>query len=802
MQRKRQKNLVARGLKALLALVTTCIAGGEACAGEVWNGSNLTIYGSSDPTDIYVKRLDGETLSAGWIKIGTELGCASLVAVGSTITLSDKLYIGWEQSPGYTNTAGSTAAKLTASLFLTNTALTCATDFTLGYNVQKNGPISAEIGPGSVVTCLRIYRYANPSPTLTFTGGRMAFGETSGYGYLCQMEGHTWAGGWPNDGVTMHGAGAPIDLEVRNTRKLVGGWASRHLFLTGNGGLVKRGAGKLIWGWFTYGSNNGTVNGTADYTGDTVIKAGGIEMATPSSEEKKQIRYSTPAKSALKIEEGAYFDFAGNTASFLGVSGDGLLTNSAAIPARLTLGSSGGDGSFSPAHLGGAMDLVKAGAGTLTVSVPFIDGNLHVSNGTVKVAAGTSLKVKDVRVEPCATLDVRGVHVECGVLSAPRSAHVLWDADTVFDCTVEMDGAESHLGGRYGFGGALRKTGEGTLTLFGQSAKVSGSVAIEEGTVACKPLSSAWPGKYFIINFYRDVNKDTHTGVAISEFFLYGADGNRVNEGAYTYTEVPAAETQQYGNVGGIDDATQLEQCEVAVWMPNHNGFIGPAGSPPALFDGKVSTSFRFTWYWNDSNKFVFRITNSAPEVVGFSFATDDKPERRPTQWKLWGSEDGSTWTKLADNSTNTSNEATWTYLTNSTPDTVRTEYDVYPLDLLAASSSHAPFGEAEVSVANGATLDFASAEMSLARLKVDMDAGGGTITRFTPGVGGVIDLVSASSVSPGRAIPLTVAEVASPVNLKSWTVKVNGNERADLGIRWSGGTLRVSGGGLSIIFR
>ena len=104
--------------------------------------------------------------------------------------------------------------------------------------------------------------------------------------------------------------------------------------------------------------------------------------------------------------------------------------------------------------------------------------------------------------------------------------------------------------------------------------------------------------------------------------------------------------------------------------------------------------------------------------------------------------------------------------------------------------------------MANGATLDFASAEMSLARLKVDMDAGGGTITRFTPGAGGVIDLVSASPVSSGRAIPLAVAEVASPENLKSWTVKVNGNERADLGIRWSGGVLRVSGGGLRIIFR
>ena len=43
---------------------------------------------------------------------------------------------------------------------------------------------------------------------------------------------------------------------------------------------------------------------------------------------------------------------------------------------------------------------------------------------------------------------------------------------------------------------------------------------------------------------------------------------------------------------------------------------------------------------------------------------------------------------------------------------------------------------------------------------------------------------------------------MASPNNLKSWTVKVNGAVRSDLGVRWNGGVLRVSGGGLSIIFR
>lgn len=94
----------------------------------------------------------------GSIRIGTELGCASLVAVDSTINVSDSLYVGYEQAPGYTNTstvAGFTPGPLTASLFPTNTTLTIANDFTLGYKLQKSGPISAEIGSGNVVTCRR-----------------------------------------------------------------------------------------------------------------------------------------------------------------------------------------------------------------------------------------------------------------------------------------------------------------------------------------------------------------------------------------------------------------------------------------------------------------------------------------------------------------------------------------------------------------------------------------------------------------------------------------------------------------------
>ena len=52
---------------------------------------------------------------------------------------------------------------------------------------------------------------------------------------------------------------------------------------------MQRGTGKLTWGWFKYGTNSGYFNGSANYTGDTVIKAGGIELATPSGEEPNMV---------------------------------------------------------------------------------------------------------------------------------------------------------------------------------------------------------------------------------------------------------------------------------------------------------------------------------------------------------------------------------------------------------------------------------------------------------------------------------------------------------------------------------
>jgi autotransporter-associated beta strand protein len=373
---------------------------------------------------------------------------------------------------------------------------------------------------------------------------------------------------------------------------------------------------------------------------------------------------------------------------------------------------------------------------------------------------------------------------------------------------VRTDADLAHVAGRFGSAGVMRKTGNGTLTLYGPSMKPSGAVSIEGGTVVCRPAPS-FDGTYFTIKFWAAAQKNVNNwnGLMFSEFSLYGVNGERVNMGTYSYTQLPAAPTQQYGGDGGIDDATALAEREVAVWMPNHDGYFACRGdaSPERMFDGNSADGIHMVYYKADSNVLVFRIPDGSPAIAGLTFTTDDYPERRPLQWSLYGSADGvgTEWTWLASNVTNVEDEAAWNHLVATTPSEARTEYDLSILDRLpAASGDYAPFGDAVVSVANGATLDFSSAQMRISRLKVDCDGTGGAITRFTPSEHGTIDLVSASRVTHATAIPLVVQDMATPSALMTWTVMENGKIAPSLGVRWRANRLYLVRRNSTLILR
>ena len=713
----------------------------DAVANEEWSGNNLTIHGSRNPDETYVKRMEGEALSASNLYVGNTNGSAALVANDSTLTLSGTLCIGYERDPGYT--------AMTAAVALTNSTVTCES-VRLGDGMTSStaGSTRLELGPGSVVNTKNVNKYCRPTPWIFFTGGRLDFSAKTS-GYLFTQQGWTWVyNTWPNTGTVLKSVDAPIDFTVEGTCKLTEGWASRSLTLEGNGGFVKRGSGTLLWGWYTTGSNDGYVKGDATYTGDTVIKAGGIRLATPSTATKAQIRYSVPPASPLKIEEGAFFDFAGNDAAWVSVSGAGTLTNSASTAATLTLGLGNGDCALATAAVGGPIKVVKGGVGTLTFSSSATLVGLVASNGVTKLTAGTTLEAASVKVRRGATLDVRGATLVCSDLVVEKGGSFYADGTSHFDEDLVADEAMTVFGGRYASSGTLRKLGAGTVTMYAPCERPNGRFEIVAGSV--KAMATAtYPGRYYRINYFRDVGLKTSDGVGFAEFSLYGVAGGRINQGVYTYNKITDA-TKPFGDVDGIDDATVLAEREVNWWGKGNSYYINGAVKPLNAFDGDLSTDVLNTWYWDASNTLVFRLPDDTPPAVGFTFTSPASPLRRPTQWKLWGSENGTDWVMLANNITNTGDAAAWTYLTNSTPDTAKTEYNggfPYLLNDVAIPADYAPFGTSTVvTVAKDATLDLERATMTLSRLEVDCTAGSGSITRFTPAVDGALYLVNVSA--------------------------------------------------------
>jgi autotransporter-associated beta strand protein len=799
-----ESRLARRALALLLAAYS--IVGTVPAADLTIDGGEVAIWNK-------------EAKSYGNLYVGSTNGNGTLVAVDSTIDLSNYIYFGYQAGDSSSVTYSST-------LVLTNTSLACHT-FNMGYYVKggaggRDGTerIQAEIGPGSVVTIAdKMNRNCQPWSRVRFTGGKVVFARSvpSPAVALVICFGRDAGSGYYNTGMTWEGVDAPIDIEVAKDAQLASGWDKRGFYLEGNGGFVKRGSGVLNWGWRQTNGPN-TLMGEASYTGNTVIKEGGIRIDTPYSKASESSRYSIPSASPLVIEDGAFFDFAGNDAAWVSVSGGGILKNSSAAAATLTLGAGNADCSLEAASAIGPINAVKNGTGTLTVNVPELDGSLTVANGTLKVKRGSSFAVGSIMAASGTTLDFRGATVRCGELTVPADVTILRDADTDFSYTLNSDSAVRLVAGTLPAKGDFTKTGSGTLTLVGPCAKTSGSINIAEGSVVCE-AAQPFNGKFFRLKYgraaKRAVDSSDNASLQFSEFSLYGVGGTRVNEGGFTYNPILLQSGTYANSYDGIGDATTLDEREVAVWMPEHSGYFmydtdaTYGGSPLAAFDGSMTTKLRNTYYWESSSIVVFRMESGSEDALGFTFTTSDYPVRRPTEWTLEGSVDGSAWVMLASHvaDSSLSDEEKWLWRTNSTPDTVHTEYNggfPYTFDNLALADGYAPFGDATVSVAGGATLTL-DPKMTVTALRVDMSAGAGSILGgFTPAENGILHLdnVVGGKIAGVVNIPLTIAEIVNAARFKTWTVYVNGRV-ADCSVRWNGECVVVCAkSGLTVFVR
>ena len=765
-------------------------------SGGVYSGASLDIgkynmvYFDINPGHVESGRVnihDGGSIQGSVLNFGRNTQSAVSVTSGASINGTQGVRFGFQSAAVET--------PVSAFVGITNATVTAGGSdpasgkaFSLLYNsANANESGRVVIGPGGVVSANCISHHGAGSSRIVFDGGTYKSASSSSIP-LFHVYGYTYSYSWVSPVMTVEGVnGNAIDVEIAYGRNLAGGesGAYRKINLTGSGGFTKRGAGTLYFNRKDHSSGTSV----CDYTGPTKILGGGIVVSNASFK---------VGRGELSLSTGTFLDLNGFDVEFVGASGDGEIRNSSATTATLLLGYGDGSGDFDAAVVG-SVAVVKAGVGTLTFKARAADyaGDLTISGGTVKVASGVAAtNLCAVTVEKGATLDLRGATFRCR--SLVKRGTLLVDGDTV----IVVGGDEDATYGGFSLPGGIVKEGSGDFTLYADGSSDS-DVAVKAGRLVCRPLT--YPGKYFKVNVFKTTTTNNTYHLYNAEFSLFDVDGNRINEHEWTYNAKPG---EGYSKTyGGLADASGLAEWEVALAGVNCY-YDHPEGQGPnKAMDGNTATQFdQLSWWQN--NAFMFRLPSTAADASGFLFTTHATAQNSlPAQWKIYGSMDGMDWTLLADNSVDWTDDEAREAAVNAVPKTTSTDYNngvPFAFDVYGWTSG-APFGAGVVSVAEGATLDLSSSSMQIARLSVSSSVPSGTITRFTPTVGGelILDSLPAGLDFANVQLPITVGTVGSPENLNTWRVVVGGVTMDGVGVRHRNGSIvLVKARGFMLIFK
>ena len=297
--------------------------------------------------------------------------------------------------------------------------------------------------------------------------------------------------------------------------------------------------------------------------------------------------------------------------------------------------------------------------------------------------------------------------------------------------------------------GSVIKKGAGTQ-VFNGATTFTGDFIVQEGTAEIATLDSEW----FRLTIKK--NRSNVNVLQLSEFALYDSNGIRCNAGLTEGADVHSLAPGQFATPEAYTFGTG-------------NGGEGP----DKLFDDKTNTKWCLlnntpspdtpsTW-----RTVVMRLAPS--DVASYNIATaNDSNERDPTTWVLEHSFDGDIWLPLdAKNGfIPVTNRFTW--YNNEQP---------FPVGQRAAPAAGASMisDGAVVEVKDGATLAIVGNAVPISALRVDMAAGSGEITRFTPAANGALYLTNTSGSPTSWVIPITFGTVDDPATLKTWSVYADG---------------------------
>jgi len=630
----------ARKPLASLAVVMSACA---AFAGAEWSGSDLLLRGEDGA--VYRHELKaGDAVSAGNIYISKNDCGAALVATGATITASGNVYLGYQYK---------TSTVTTVSLALTNTTMTVKGSLIVD-SIPDKSTATLTLGPDSQLTAACFQNNSGTDAKIYFNGGRLKTTSSdkvfnpSGHGWYKNSSGG-WYDGWPNRHTYVYANEGPIDITIEQNAKMAQGNSGRGLYLSGTKGFVKRGKGVLDWVWYP-AANDGYIFGDVNYTGDTVVKEGGIRVGDTwtykSGGDTRRLRNPMPPQSPLILEAGTFLDVSSNASTWCSISGAGIVTNrTTAMRGKVMLGGTVTDCELSPSSVGGAVDVYKNGSGTLTVDTAGIDGSLVISNGTVKIASGSTLKVKRIALLPNTTLDARGATLKDVVLELNGRTVGFATVSDVYvsvkglaggTVTFGEDGSDATMSAVAEAGVRLVKKGSGTMTV--QPGRSAGELVVEGGTVRYAEVT---PRGYRHFRFKVDgVYKPADaSGMQFSEVKLLIGNENVT------------------GLRSGFQYAPYIEETNYSkLDYEYHTSFGGEIVTK--IVDGSLGTKWldyraRASRIANEGDDLYIQIDYASDMVItAYSWATanDGGPGndgRDPAAWRLLASDDGTVWEEL-----------------------------------------------------------------------------------------------------------------------------------------------------------
>ncbi|WP_449235455.1 Ig-like domain-containing protein [Azospirillum doebereinerae] len=379
------------------------------------------------------------------------LSSTSSTRIGATTVSAGTLSIASDASLGTSNTdtvtlASGTTLQVTGATTINN-AIALSGDATIQTDaaVTLSGALS---GGGQALT-----KSGSGTLTLSNTGNEagLTAGVTVTAGTLAVADDDALVGGT----VTLNGGGLSITgaTTIDNAIALsaaatITNSAAATLSgaLSGSGALTKAGAGTLTL------SNTGNSGASSTLT----VTGGTVAVASDS-----------------RLVGGAITLNGGN----LSVTGADTIDNAIALSASATITSSAA--ATLSGVLGGSGALIKAGAGTLTLTaINTHSGSVDVNAGGLTLTGGNSIgNSSAVTVAAGATLTLAGGGETIGSLAGGGSVVLGYTLTTGGnDASTTFSGVIS------GSGNGLVKTGSGTLTLTGNST-YTGSTTISGGTL-------------------------------------------------------------------------------------------------------------------------------------------------------------------------------------------------------------------------------------------------------------------------------------------------------------------------------